>query len=84
MAFYAWSVGGYLDDGGTAVSYDKDLTFSIYTDTYLYANFRSHDTALVYYHGNGGTVVETGEDTLKGIFSGLLSLSQHPAGHGLF
>jgi hypothetical protein len=69
MAFYAWSVGGYLDDGGTAVSYDKDLTFSIYTDTYLYANFRSHDTALVYYHGNGGTAVETGEDTLWKEFS---------------
>lgn len=68
-AFYCWTAGGYLDDGGIVVSYDKDYTFPIAGDTWLYANFRGHDTALVLYHANGGEAAETGEDTLWDEFS---------------
>ncbi len=56
-AFFCWTSGGYLSDGGVIVSYDKDYTFPITGDTWLFANFRDHDTALVRYHTNGGTVI---------------------------
>ena len=56
-SFYCWTLGGYLGDGGAVVSYDKDYTFLLAEDTWLYANFRSHDSALVLYHANGGTVL---------------------------
>lgn len=68
-AFYCWTLGGYLDDGGEVASYAKDYTFDIAADTWLYANFRGRDSALVLYHANGGTVVSTGEDTLWNEFS---------------
>lgn len=55
-AFYCWTTGGYLDDGGVPVSYQKNYTFSLAEDTWLYANFRDHDSALVLYHANGGEV----------------------------
>ena len=69
FAFYAWTIGGTYDQGGIVVSYDKDYTFTAGGNAELYANFRSHDTALVLYHANGGTVTETGEDTLWDDFS---------------
>lgn len=68
-AFYGWSVGGTVEDGGVIVSYDKDYTFTLKEDTWLFGNFRSHDTALVLYHANGGTVAETGEEELFREFS---------------
>lgn len=68
-AFYAWTAGASLEDGGAVVSYDKDLTFTLEEDTWLFANFRDHDSARVLYHGNGGTAAESGEDTLWDEFS---------------
>lgn len=55
-AFYCWTAGGYLADGGIPVSYQDDFTFPLTTDTWLYANFRDHDSALVLYHANGGEI----------------------------
>ncbi len=55
-AFFCWTAGGTLEDGGVPVSYAKDYTFSITEDTWLFANFREHTSALVLYHANGGTV----------------------------
>ena len=68
-AFYGWSVGGTVEDGGVIVSYDKDYTFTLTEDTWLFGNFRSHDSALVLYHANGGTVTETGGDEILKEFS---------------
>ncbi|MCD8088986.1 MAG: leucine-rich repeat domain-containing protein [Oscillospiraceae bacterium] len=68
-AFYCWTLGDTLENKGTVLSYDKDYTFTLEEDTYIYGNFRSNDTALVLYHANGGTVVETGNDTLWDEFS---------------
>ena len=68
-AFYCWTTGGYLDDGGEVVSYAKNYTFPIAADTWLYANFLDHDCARVLYHANGGTVAETGAETLWDEFS---------------
>lgn len=68
-AFYAWTAGATADNGGTVVSYEKDLTFTLEADTWLFANFRDHESALVLYHGNGGTSVETGEEELWDEFS---------------
>ncbi len=56
-AFYAWSSGGTLEDGGILVSYDPDYTFILTQETWLYPNFRDGDSALVLYHANGGEIV---------------------------
>ncbi len=69
MDFLCWSVGGYVADGGTDISHDPDYTFDISGDTWLYANFKNEDQAIVYYHANGGTVTETGGDLYKQEFS---------------
>lgn len=69
MDFMCWSVGGYLADGGTDISHDPDYTFEIEQDTWLYANFKSEDLAMVYYHTNGGQVKATGGDFYAQEFS---------------
>lgn len=56
-AFYCWTMGGTLEDGGYPVSYDKDYPFTIVEDTWLYANFRTRGSALVLYYANGGTAL---------------------------
>ena len=61
-AFYCWTVGGTIDAGGTPVSYDKEYSFTLTDNTWLYANFRSHSSALVLYHGNGGLSSDGEED----------------------
>lgn len=61
-AFYCWTEGDYLVNGGEIVSYDKDYTFTLTDETRLFANFRAHDSALVLYYGNGGTYAPTGEE----------------------
>ncbi len=68
-AFYCWTAGDTLDNGGEIVSYDMDYTFALAQDTRLYGNFRPRDSVLVLYHANGGSAVETGEDTLWDDFS---------------
>ena len=60
-AFYCWTTGDYLLNGGQVASYEKDYTFTLEEETRLYANYRNHDSALVLYHGNGGTYAPTGE-----------------------
>ena len=67
--FMCWSIGGYLADGGTDISHDADYTFTLSADTWLYANFKSDDLAIVRYHTNGGTVTDTGEDVYEQQFS---------------
>lgn len=67
--FMCWSVGGYLTDGGTDISHDADFTFDISADTWLYANFKSDDLAVVRYHTNGGVVTDTGADIYEQQFS---------------
>ncbi len=67
--FMCWSVGGYLADGGVDISHNPDYTFEITADTWLYANFKPADQAIVYYHTNGGTVCETGEELYRQDFS---------------
>lgn len=62
MGFYCWTTGDYLQNGGEVVSYAKDYTFTMEEATHLYGNYRQRDTALVLYHGNGGTYAPTGED----------------------
>lgn len=62
MAFYCWTTGDYLLNGGELASYDKDYTFTLEEETRLYANYRSHDTALVLYYGNGGIHAPTGQE----------------------
>ena len=57
-AFYCWTVGGYLADGGVPVSYQRELSFPLEQDVWLFANFRDHDSALVLYHANGGEVLQ--------------------------
>lgn len=69
LDFMCWTVGGYLADGGTDISHDPDYTFEIGQDTWLYANFKNEDLALVHYHTNGGQVTETGEDLYVQEFS---------------
>ena len=54
FAFYCWSAGDTIDNGGTPVSYEKEYTFTLTEDTWLCANFRDHSSALVLYHANGG------------------------------
>ena len=68
-AFYCWTKGDTLQNGGEVVSYQKDYTFLLEDDTKLYANFRDHDTALVLYYGNGGTHAQTGEEYFWDEFS---------------
>ena len=54
QAFYCWTLGGMLEDGGTVVSYAKDYRFYLLEDAHLYANFRERTSVLVRYHANGG------------------------------
>ena len=68
-SFFCWSTGGYAGDGGTVVSYREDYTFTLSADTYLYANFRAHDSVYVLYHANGGTAAQTGADYVWDEFS---------------
>lgn len=67
--FLCWSVGGYVADGGVDISHDPDYSFTISEDTWLYANFKNADQAIVYYHTNGGTVSEDGSQLYKQEFS---------------
>ena len=60
-AFYCWTIGGYLADGGVPISYEKELSFPLDQDVWLFANFRDHDSALVLYHANGGEVLQSSE-----------------------
>ena len=62
MGFYCWTAGDYLQNGGEVVSYEKDYTFTLEEETRLYGNYRERDTALLLYHGNGGTHAQTGEE----------------------
>ncbi len=76
-AFFCWTAGGTLEDGGTFVSYDKDYTFSIGENTELYPNFRSHDTALVLYHMNGGYALREDVDADPDTFWNEFSLAYY-------
>ncbi len=68
-AFYCWTLGATLEDGGTVISYSREYTFTLEDDTYIYGNFRSNDTALVLYPTNGGTVVDSDETEYWNEFS---------------
>ena len=57
-SFYCWTAGATLEDGGAVVGYQKDLSFPLTQDTWLFANFRDHDSVLVLYHTNGGEVLQ--------------------------
>ena len=61
-------MNGTVENGGTPISYDKDYSFTLSDDTWLFANFRSRSSALVLYHGNGGVSLE-GEEDLWNEFS---------------
>lgn len=67
--FLCWSIGGYITDGGVDISHSADYTFDISDDTWLYANFKSDEVAIVRYHTNGGVVTETGETVYDQQFS---------------
>ena len=70
-AFFCWTAGASLAEGGSFVSYEKDLTFPLEADLWLYPNFRALDAAHILYHANGGTALtsEDGTDTLWDEFS---------------
>ena len=70
-AFYCWTAGASLADGGWIVSYEKDFTFPLETDVWLYPNFRERTAAHVLYHANGGTALtaEDGSDAVWDEFS---------------
>ena len=59
-SFYAWSAGAPLESGGILLSYDRDYTFSLASDLWLYPNYRENSSALVLYHANGGTILDEG------------------------
>lgn len=60
-AFYCWTEGALLEDGGRIVSYRKDYSFSLTRELWLYPNYRDHDRARVLYHANGGVSLTAGE-----------------------
>ena len=76
-AFYCWTVGGTLADGGTPVSYQKDYTFAIDEDTWLFGNFRDHDSALVLYHTNGGKALQAEEGEPDDVYWDEFSLAYY-------
>ena len=65
--FNGWSIGGYIEDGGTIVSYDKEFEYTVTDNTVLYANFSEFgsNNYKVVYHGNGGKVALEGKDKGK-------------------
>ena len=62
-AFYCWTQGGTLEDGGAVVSYAKDYSFYLEENAQLYANFRERTSVLVRYHANGGKPLRTSDIT---------------------
>lgn len=71
-SFSGWSVGGYLDKGGTFVSGDAEYTFTPHEKiTHIYANFV--DTAIYKIHYNinaaDGTINKSGTATSLSTFT---------------
>ena len=64
-AFFCWTKGATLDDGGDVVSYAKDYSFYLLEDAQLYANFREHTSVLVRYHANGGKALQVSDYTAE-------------------
>ena len=62
-AFFCWTEGGTLDNGGAVVSYAMDHSFYLTGDMHLYANFRERSSVLVRYHANGGRALRTSDAT---------------------
>ena len=70
-AFYCWTAGANLENGGLIVSYAKNFTFPLESDVWLFPNFRDGGAAHVLYHANGGTALtaEDGSDVVWDEFS---------------
>ncbi len=54
IIFTGWSVGNYLQAGGSLLSADPQLEYRITENTVLYANFKDIATYKVSYDANGG------------------------------
>lgn len=54
MRFSGWSSGAPVKDGGVFLSADTVLTYTLASDTELYANFTDTHTISVYIDSNGG------------------------------
>jgi len=60
--FMGWSVGGYITDGGSVVSEEREYSVVLTPDTVtdgeykLYANYSTKEDNVVYYYLNGGSV----------------------------
>lgn len=56
IRFKGWSLGGYIDDGGSLLDSKENLDYTITADTILYANFKDLSTYTIAFNGNGGSV----------------------------
>ncbi len=61
--FAGWSVGGFLDEGGTLLSDLMTYEIFISKDTVVYANFTTMPSYEIVYLMNGGRDTETGGDS---------------------
>jgi len=55
VRFDGWSTGAYLDEGGTPLSAEAELTLTLSGDTGIFANFTDLHTYTVTIDPNGGT-----------------------------
>lgn len=56
IIFNGWSVGGYLADGGKLISEETSITYTLQENTALYANLSHHDSYLLEFDANGGSI----------------------------
>lgn len=63
LKFEGWSENGYLADGGTLISENRDYSFDISESKVIYANFSGFSEYTITYHLNGGAVRDTVSDT---------------------
>ncbi len=61
IKFNGWSTGNFLQDGGTLLSEEPDLDYTITADSILYANFTDRSTFWVRYDANAGQMQKNPE-----------------------
>ena len=64
QTFIGWSKGGSVIDGGEIVSYSKNYSFTISSNTKLYPNFLTSGYTVIKYDLNGGTTEDGGTSVI--------------------
>ena len=62
VQFLGFSIGDYIRNGGTIVSYSEDYSFLIQDNQNIFVNYMEPDSQVLMFHANGGTIAGSTND----------------------